>query len=70
LTIRSYGFVGRDLDILQVERHLLRRRNLLPVRGMGGTGKTTLLRHLESWWRATGFHAVFGDQHRSAFDSL
>ena len=50
----SYGFVGRDLDILHVERGVLARRNLLLVRGMGGAGKTTLLHHLAAWWQTTG----------------
>ncbi|MEO6890614.1 MAG: CHAT domain-containing protein, partial [Ktedonobacteraceae bacterium] len=50
----TYGFIGRDLDILQIEKRLLTRRNLLLVRGMGGAGKTTLLRHLSAWWRTTG----------------
>ncbi len=50
----TYGFHGRDLDILEIERRLLMRRNLLLVRGMGGAGKTTLLRHLGSWWQQTG----------------
>ena len=42
----QYGFVGRDIDILQIEKRLLTKRNILLVRGMGGAGKTTLLRHL------------------------
>jgi tetratricopeptide (TPR) repeat protein len=55
----AYGFVGRDLDILQIEKRLLRRsegkrRNLLLLRGMGGAGKTTLLHHLAGWWQNTG----------------
>src|SRR5579863_2229380 len=50
----AYGFIGRDLDILQIEKRLLAKRNLLLVRGMGGAGKTTLLRHLGEWWRTTG----------------
>jgi tetratricopeptide (TPR) repeat protein len=49
-----YGFVGRDLDILHIEKRLLTRRNILLLRGMGGAGKTTLLQHLSSWWRTTG----------------
>jgi CHAT domain len=44
----TYGFVGRDIDILQIEKRLLARRNILLIRGMGGAGKTTLLRHLAS----------------------
>ena len=50
----TYGFIGRDLDILRIERRLLLKRNVMLVRGMGGAGKTTLLRHLSSWWRTTG----------------
>jgi Tfp pilus assembly protein PilF len=50
----TYGFVGRDLDILYIEKHLLMMRNLLLIRGMGGVGKTTLLHHLASWWQRTG----------------
>ncbi|KXK60422.1 hypothetical protein AWW66_18985 [Micromonospora rosaria] len=52
----EYGFVGRDLDILAIERRLLIRddRNMLLVRGMVGAGKSTLLRHLGWWWQRTG----------------
>ncbi len=51
----QYGFVGRDIDILQIEKRLLTKRNILLVRGMGGAGKTTLLLHLAAWWHTTGF---------------
>lgn len=51
----DHGFVGRDLDILQIEKHLLTKHNILLVRGMGGVGKTTLLQHLGTWWQTTGF---------------
>jgi tetratricopeptide (TPR) repeat protein len=56
----QYGFFGRDLDVLEIEKRLLRvendkRRNLLLVRGLGGAGKTTLLRHLAAWWQTTHF---------------
>src|SRR5579864_537622 len=51
----QYGFVGRDIDILQIEKRLLTKRNILLVRGMGGAGKTTLLHHLAAWWHTTGF---------------
>ena len=50
----AYEFVGRDLDILSIERRLLGGRNLLLVHGMGGSGKTTLLHHLGHWWQTTG----------------
>jgi hypothetical protein len=54
-----YGFVGRDVDILHIEKRVLsagegKRRNLLLVQGMGGAGKTTLLHHLGQWWQTTG----------------
>ncbi len=56
----AYGFVGRDVDILELERGLLgsdaqgRQRNICLVQGMGGAGKSTLLRHLMEWWQTTG----------------
>ncbi|MGB3516194.1 MAG: tetratricopeptide repeat protein, partial [Elainellaceae cyanobacterium] len=49
-----YGFVGRDLEILKIEKSLL-RHNVLLLQGMGGTGKTTLLRYLWRWWLTTHF---------------
>ncbi|HOO54073.1 MAG TPA: tetratricopeptide repeat protein [Methanothrix sp.] len=56
----TYGFVGRDLDILRIENRLLSERdgkpsNLLLIKGMGGSGKTTLLNHLMEWWQTTNF---------------
>jgi tetratricopeptide (TPR) repeat protein len=51
----TYGFVGRDLDVLQIEKRLLTRRNVLLVRGMAGAGKSSLLHHLGTWWQTTGF---------------
>ena len=50
----TYGFVGRDLEILKIERSLL-RQNVSLVQGMGGTGKTTLLNYLREWWQTTQF---------------
>ncbi len=50
----QYGFVGRDLEILKVEKALL-RHNILLLQGMGGTGKTTLLNYLREWWQTTHF---------------
>lgn len=49
-----YPFVGRDLEILQIERLFLTKRNLLWVQGEEGIGKTTLLHHLGVWWQTTG----------------
>ncbi|MEM6426331.1 MAG: CHAT domain-containing protein, partial [Cyanobacteria bacterium P01_D01_bin.128] len=55
----TYGFVGRDLEILKIEKALL-GHNILLLRGMGGTGKTTLLNYLREWWQTTNFvQAVF-----------
>ena len=51
----EYGFVGRDLEILKLEKGLIRNGNILMLYGMGGTGKTTLLRYLQDWWVQTGF---------------
>ncbi|MGH8002984.1 MAG: CHAT domain-containing protein, partial [Brasilonema sp.] len=50
----EYGFFGRDLEILKIEKSLL-RHNILLLQGMGGTGKTTLLKYLRQWWQRTGF---------------
>ncbi len=50
----NYGFVGRDIDILLIEKALL-QHNILLLQGMGGTGKTTLLNHLREWWQVTKF---------------
>ena len=65
----TYGFVGRDLEILKIEKRLLGRgfrrpsthdsvvetHNVLLLQGMGGTGKTTLLNYLRQWWQTTNF---------------
>ena len=50
----EYTFVGRDLDILRIEKGLY-RHNVLLLQGMGGTGKTTLLNFLREWWQKTHF---------------
>ena len=50
----SYGFVGRDLEILKLEKALL-RHNIVLLEGMGGSGKTTLLNYLRKWWPTTNF---------------
>ncbi|MBD2357085.1 tetratricopeptide repeat protein [Tolypothrix sp. FACHB-123] len=50
----EYGFVGRDLEILKIEKAVL-RQNILLLQGMGGTGKTTLLNYLREWWQRTSF---------------
>ncbi len=75
----NYGFFGRDVDILAIENRLLGHegadvpsadgaRNMLLVQGMGGTGKTTLLKHVMEWWQTTGLVqqvAYFGYDERA-----
>ncbi len=53
--VTEYGFVGRDLDTLEIEDRLLSRLNILLLRGVGGAGKTTLLNYLGAWWQKTNF---------------
>ncbi|MEM9275110.1 MAG: CHAT domain-containing protein, partial [Cyanobacteria bacterium P01_F01_bin.143] len=50
----TYGFVGRDLDILLIEKALL-KQNILLLQGVSGIGKTTLLNYLREWWQVTNF---------------
>jgi tetratricopeptide (TPR) repeat protein len=59
-TAPEYGFIGRDLEILKIEKALF-RHNILLLQGMGGTGKTTLLNHLRSWWQTTNFPSDASD---------
>ncbi|BDA70660.1 hypothetical protein CAL7716_048260 [Calothrix sp. PCC 7716] len=59
-TAPEYGFIGRDLEILKIEKALF-RHNILLLQGMGGTGKTTLLNHLRSWWQTTHFPSDASD---------
>jgi tetratricopeptide (TPR) repeat protein len=57
-TSGDYGFLGRDVDILTLEGKLLepaKGANILLIRGMGGTGKSTLLGHMALWWLKTGW---------------
>ncbi|NJR67734.1 MAG: hypothetical protein HC771_03005 [Synechococcales cyanobacterium CRU_2_2] len=42
---------------MRIEKGLIREGNILMLYGMGGTGKTTLLRYLQDWWVNTGFVA-------------
>lgn len=51
----EYGFVGRELDVIELEKLLLWRHNVVLVQGMGGIGKTMLLRFAGAWWQMTGF---------------
>ena len=51
----KFGFVGRDYDLLRIERAL--RDNQRPwvlLTGVGGTGKTELARGFARWYAETG----------------
>ena len=45
-------FIGRDLEILEIETQIALHNSLL-IRGGTGIGKTTLLHHLAWWWQNT-----------------
>ncbi len=51
----TYPFVGRDLDVLEIERRLLTKSNLLVIKGMIGIGKSTFMLHLGAWWQRTNW---------------
>ena len=59
-----FQFVGRDLDILKIEKLLtptsadFTRRNHLLIKGMLGIGKSALLKYLAAWWRNTNFRGI------------
>jgi tetratricopeptide (TPR) repeat protein len=54
LRYREEDFVGRDGPILTMERALQRRAPCILVQGMGGIGKTTLVRGFLFWLDETG----------------
>ncbi len=47
-----YGFIGRDYDILRLERSF-RRNNIMLLQGMGGVGKTELTAGYARWLEET-----------------
>lgn len=53
-----YEFIGRDLDILKIEKLLLPPYNHLLIRGMVGVGKSALLSYLAAWWTVTRFRSI------------
>ena len=63
-----YGFVGRDLEVLNIEKRL-HEHNLLLIQGIGGAGKTTLLKHLINEWQATHFikHSLYFSYDEQAY---
>lgn len=53
-----FGFIGRDLDILKVEKLLQDSVNHLLIRGMLGIGKSAFLKYLAKWWVTTNFRNI------------
>ena len=51
--VGAYGFVGRDYDILRLERGFRQNTSLL-LQGRGGTGKTELACGFARWLEETG----------------
>ena len=47
-----YGFIGRDYDILRLER-AFRQNNIVLLQGMGGVGKTELTAGFAQWLEET-----------------
>ncbi|CAF9925736.1 MAG: hypothetical protein GOMPHAMPRED_003952 [Gomphillus americanus] len=47
-------FLGRELDLLRLERTLLVDSNIVIVHGSAGIGKTSLLDFFGNWWQMTG----------------
>ncbi len=50
-----YGFSGRSLELLQMERALLQNK-LVVIYGFGGMGKTALAREAADWFTRTGMY--------------
>jgi hypothetical protein len=50
-----YRFSGRALELLQIERYLLRKQ-LVVISGFGGIGKTALVREAADWLTRTGMY--------------
>jgi tetratricopeptide (TPR) repeat protein len=51
-----YGFSGRAYELLQLERHLLRRK-LVIIHGFGGVGKTAFAREAADWLTRTRMYS-------------
>lgn len=50
-----YGFSGRALELLQIERALLQKK-LVVIHGFGGMGKTALAREAADWFTRTALY--------------
>ena len=48
-----YGFIGRDRELLKLERAMRKDTPAILIHGLGGVGKTTLARGFVKWLRDT-----------------
>jgi len=48
-----YGFIGRDRELLDLERAMRKPTPAILIQGLGGVGKTTLARGFVKWLRDT-----------------
>jgi len=51
--LEKYGFIGREKDILQLERVIREKPAGILIHGMAGEGKTTLIKGFLQWLKAT-----------------